>query len=97
MKKMLLALVAAVALSGLATTAQAYPYWGYGYYQPYGYRVGYRAFYGGPVYRPYWRNRYAYPYGYATAYPPYGAYYGGYTPYGAAVYGPRYGYRMWAY
>ncbi|HEY1784310.1 MAG TPA: hypothetical protein VGG30_02130 [Pirellulales bacterium] len=99
MKRLILALVAAAALWGLATPAQAYPYRGYGYYQPYGYgyRANYRAYYGGPVYRPYWRNRYAYPYGYATAYPPYGAYYSGYAPYGAAVYGPRLGYRTWAW
>ncbi|HEX4145324.1 MAG TPA: lipoprotein [Pirellulales bacterium] len=96
MKKILLALVAAVALSGLATTAQAYPYWGYGYYQPYGYRVPYRAYYRAPLYRQPWRAAYAYPYG-SPAYPPYGVYYGGYTPYGAVVYGPRYGYRAWAW
>ena len=93
MKKIILALVAAVALGGLATTAQAYPYWGYGYYQPYASPAPYRAYYGGPIYRPYWRNRYANPYGYATAYPPYG----GYPATGPVVYGPRYGYRVWGW
>ena len=70
MKKFLLALVATMALSSFAATAQAYPYRAYRYgYAPYGYGVGYRGYYG-PVYRPYraYRYGYGYPYGYGYAY-----------------------------
>ena len=81
MKKILFALVAAMALSEFAATAQAYPVYGYGYYRPYGYRAGYRGYY-----RPY-------PYGYAY---PGGYWYGGYPAYSYSpgyypgYYAPRY-------
>ena len=97
MRKIILALVAVMALSGFAVRAQAYPYPAFGYYVPYGYRVGYRGVYR-PVYRPYaplYGYGYGYPYGYRYGYvAPYGYVNPGYGP---VVYGPRYGYRVWGW
>lgn len=99
MKRIMLALVAAVLIGGFAATADAYPY----VYRPY---YGYRAYYP-PVYRPWRTYRYGYvPYGYgyvapyavgygvgaAVAYP----YYSGYAGYYGRPYGP-YGYPVWGY